>query len=152
MGHPPGVLSLQCIMVFCDVTKHTWPAGGPQEQAFFSTVWSCQVHGFSHLRWHEHAKSWNYMLQRELASPLRTAHVVFGLYDRFYVSPLPLHSSPDLSTPKKHKKHKKHKHKKKHQAGEDEDDTFVEVESVDEVVKPIKLKIKLGGQPVAPKR
>ena len=58
---------------------------------------------------------------------------------------------------KKHKKHKKHKHKKKYASPEegDDEDTFVEVESVDEPpVKSgaIKLKIKLGGQTVAAKR
>ena len=63
-----------------------------------------------------------------------------------------------LSSPvKKHKKHKKHKHKKKHADAEEgeEEDTFVEVESVDDPpVKSgaIKLKIKLGGQTVAAKR
>ena len=59
----------------------------------------------------------------------------------------------ETSPHKKHKKHKKHKHKKKHQANDDEEDTFVEVESLDETVKPtIKLKIKLGGQTFGPKR
>ena len=58
----------------------------------------------------------------------------------------------ETSPHKKHKKHKKHKHKKKHQANDDED-TFVEVESLDETVKPtIKLKIKLGGQTFGTKR
>ena len=59
----------------------------------------------------------------------------------------------ETSPHKKHKKHKKHKHKKKHQANDDEEDTFVEVESLDEAIKPtIKLKIKLGGQTFGTKR
>ncbi len=46
MGHLLVVIPLQCIVVlFCDVTKDTWPAGVSHKQAFFSTVWSCQVHG-----------------------------------------------------------------------------------------------------------
>ncbi len=46
MGHPLVIVSLQCIvLLFCDVTKYTWPAGVSHKQACFSTVWSCQVHG-----------------------------------------------------------------------------------------------------------
>ena len=59
----------------------------------------------------------------------------------------------ETSPHKKHKKHKKHKHKKKHQTNDDDEDTFVEVESLDEAIKPtIKLKIKLGGQTFGTKR